>query len=689
MKFSIFFCSCLAVFFSGCTGHSAYVDPFIGSGGTGHVFLGAGVPHGLVQLGPTNPTLGWDFCSGYNAMDSLIIGFSHTHLSGTGMPEFCDITVMPVVGKDAQWRRGGFESSFSHESEACTPGFYSVHLDRYGIDAELTATARVGVHRYTFPASQDAAIIFDLENGALGERLNGWNVEQLSTTRFRGHRSSTVWADRGFSIQDGQTIWFEAEISKPAESFETFADGKYARISFSTFEGETVLLKVALSVSGPGGAELNLQSEAPGWNFNALRRDAQKAWDKALSCINVRTSDKTARQILYTSLFHTMIFPNVISDFGEPERYSNFSFWDTYRAQMPLYEIMLPERFRSIASSLLDYALEQGKVAVWPMCGIETDCMIGNPGIPVLADAVLKGYIPGPEAYEVMKRSAMLDERWQGLRKQYGFIPYDIEPRQSVAYETEYALADWAVAQVARSLGHQQDYEYFLERSCSWKKHFDPSTGFLRPLDREGCFVEPFDPLDVTFGHDYCEGNAWQYTFLVPHDVDGLAACFGSREALEARLDSLFSMSGEVSGSSADVTGMIGQYVHGNEPGHHIIYLYSMLGRRDKTAALVKKVLTELYKADPDGICGNEDMGQMSAWYILSALGFYQVEPCGGRYWLGAPLFKRAVLNLPEGRKFTVINKGKSGKVSLNGIELTDNFVSSAQIAAGGTLVFE
>ncbi len=644
---------------------AAEVDPFIGSGGTGHVFLGASVPWGLVQLGPTNQQTGWEYCSGYNAQDSVIIGFSHTHPSGTGMPEYCDITVMPVTGDDFAYGRGtpsdlssGPFSVFRHETEVCEPGYYSVMLDRYGIQAELTATQRVGMHRYTFPASEKAAIVFNLENGAYQERLCGWHIEADGDRTLRGYRTSSVWNEGDHPVRDDETVYFEAVFSKPFTAFKTFEDGKYGRAEFTTKEGGEILVKVGISVRSAEAAAANLAAEVPGWNFNAVRRNARYAWNTQLGRVRVKTDDAEARRILYTALYHTMIFPNIISDAGEEDYFNNFSFWDTYRAQMPLYAILFPEIFEKIAHSLIKMADETGKVPVWPMMGIETDCMIGSPGIPVLADGVLKGFLTGKDAdaaYEAMKRSSMLDERWQGLRKQYGFIPYDIQPRQSVAYECEYALADWSIAQVARKLGKEEDYAFYMERSHSWIRLFDPTVGLLRPRDREGRTIEPFDPLNVTYGNDYCEGNAWQYTFLAPHDVDTLSALFGSREALLERLDTLFTMSSEVTGHSSDVTGMIGQYVHGNEPSHHIIWLYAMLGHPEKTSALTHKVLKELYSATPDGICGNEDMGQMSAWYILAAMGLYQVEPSGGRYYIATPLFPEFAIRYPDGHSFTII----------------------------------
>ncbi len=667
MRNSLILLFAAALLAGGCSLQSdlaSEVDPFIGSGGTGHVFVGACVPWGLVQLGPTNQQIGWEWCSGYNAKDSVIIGFSHTHLNGTGMPELCDITVMPVTGDGFSLGRGvpsdlssGHFSVFRHETEVCEPGYYRVMLERYGIEAELTATHRVGVHRYTFPASERSAVIFDMENGSYNDILKGWHLEADGDRRVRGYRFSTVWNEGDHPVRPDEKVWFEAEFSKPFEAFIVSGDGKYGRAEFRTGKGEQVLLKIGISVNSPEAAARNLAAEAQGWNFDAVRRQARAEWNSRLARIGVEGAGADDRKILYTSLYHTMIFPNDISDAGEEEYFSNLSLWDTYRAQMPLYAILFPDVFRKICLSMLKMADTAVKVPVWPMMGIETDCMIGSPGIPVLADGVLKGFLSGEEveaAFEAMKRSSMLDERWQALRKQYGYIPQDISPRQSVAYECEYALADWSIAQVARKLGREEDYAFYEARCHSWMKLFDPSTGLIRPRDREGNTVEPFDPLNVSYGNDYCEGNAWQYTFLVPHDIDTLASLFGSRQALLDKLDTLFSMSSEVTGHSSDVTGMIGQYVHGNEPSHHIIWLYSMLGHPEKTSALTRKVLDELYSATPDGICGNEDMGQMSAWYILAAMGLYQIEPSGGRYYIAEPYFPEISINYPDGRSFTV-----------------------------------
>ncbi len=689
---------------------AALVDPFIGSAGTGHVFVGANVPWGLVQLGPTNLAEGWAWCSGYNRSDSTILGFSHTHLSGTGMTDLCDITVMPVVGDGFAYARGrsddplsGPFSTFRHETESCSPGFYGVDLDRYGIHVELTATIHAGLHRYIFPASDRAAVLFDMENGSWNNDLTGWHLEAEGDRKIRGYRRSTVWADRGFSSQDGEVVYFEAEFSCPFDSFELFADGRYGRANFTTTSGQEILLKVGISCVDAAGAAANLAAELPGWDFEAVRSEARSAWNRELSRMEIHSADPVHRKIAYTSLYHALFFPSVFSDVdgrynggdGQIYRadgftyYTNFSFWDTYRAHMPLYSILFPERYADMARSLIMMADHQGIVPVWPMMGIETTCMIGNPGIPVLADAVLKGFLSDEEAlqaYQAMRRSALEPGRWQDLRMRYGFIPADIDPPQSVAYECEYALADAAVARVADRLGFEEDAAYFRKRSHSWTHLFDSQTGFIRPRHADGSWVEPFDPLCVDFGNGYCEGNAWQYSFLVPHDVDTLSTLFGGKEALLARLDSLFAMPSTFTGMSADCTGMIGQYVHGNEPGHQIIYLYSMLGAPRKAAALGREVLSTLYSALPEGMCGNEDMGQMSAWYLLSSMGLYQVEPAGGCYWLGGPMPGRTILHFPDGKSFTVSCKGEGTRYQWNGRTLSEPCLSYADIRAGGVL---
>ena len=687
-----------------------YVDPRIGTGGHGHVFVGANVPFGLVQLGPTSIPQEWDWTSGYHESDSTVIGFSHTHLSGTGIGDLFDVTVMPVVG-EVTCARGteedpasGLWSYADRTKEVVRPGYYSVPLVRYGITAEMTATSRVGFHRYTFPAADDAAVIFDLENGGCWDKATETHIEPSGDSRLVGWRYSSGWAK-------DQRVWFVAEFSRPFTSFEQVGE-HYARVNFATAEGEQLMLKVALSPVSIEGAEANLAAELPGWDFDATAAAADAAWNAQLAKVKITTQDEVAKRIFYTGLYHTMVAPSEFCDVNGDYRgadgavhrnpghttYTTFSLWDTYRAAMPLMTILHPDRMPDIVNTMLAIADEQGRLPVWHLWGNETDCMVGNPGIPVVADAIVKG-IEGfdrERAFEAIRRTAMNPDRGNGLRMKYGYIPCDLF-NEAVAYDMEYALADGAAARAAEALGRGEDARYFTERSHSYRNYFDPSMGFMRGRDSRRGWRTPFNPFASTHrADDYCEGNAWQYTWLAPHDVAGLEACFGSRARMLGKLDSLFTVSSVIEGAetSPDISGLIGQYAHGNEPSHHILYLYTMLGQPWKTAEKVREVLTTLYHDQPDGLSGNEDVGQMSAWYILSSLGMYEVEPAGGRYWFGSPLFDRAEIAVPGGT-FTIVAENNSSenkyirRVWLNGRPYTKPWIGHEEVMAGGELRFE
>ena len=687
-----------------------YVDPRIGTGGHGHVFVGANVPFGLVQLGPTSIPQAWDWTSGYHESDSTVIGFSHTHLSGTGIGDLFDVTVMPVVG-EVTCARGteedpatGLWSYADRTKEVVRPGYYSVPLVRYGITAEMTATSRVGFHRYTFPAADDAAVIFDLENGGCWDKATETHIEPSGDSRLVGWRYSTGWAK-------DQRVWFVAEFSRPFTSFEQVGE-HYARVNFATAEGEQLMLKVALSPVSIEGAEANLAAELPGWDFDATAAAADAAWNAQLAKVKITTQDEVAKRIFYTGLYHTMVAPSEFCDVNGDYRgadgavhrnpghttYTTFSLWDTYRAAMPLMTILHPDRMPDIVNTMLAIADEQGRLPVWHLWGNETDCMVGNPGIPVVADAIVKGVggFDRERAFEAIRRTAMNPDRGNGLRMKYGYIPCDLF-NEAVAYDMEYALADGAAARAAEALGRGEDARYFTERSHSYRNYFDPSTGFMRGRDSRRGWRTPFNPFASTHrADDYCEGNAWQYTWLAPHDVAGLESCFGSRARMLGKLDSLFTVSSVIEGAetSPDISGLIGQYAHGNEPSHHILYLYTMLGQPWKTAEKVREVLTTLYHDQPDGLSGNEDVGQMSAWYVLSSLGMYEAEPAGGRYWFGSPLFDRAEIAVPGGT-FTIVAENNSSenkyirRVWLNGRPYTKPWIGHAEVMAGGELRFE
>ena len=682
--------------------YAGYVDTKIGSGGHGHVFVGASVPFGLVQLGPTSIPQQWDWCSGYHDSDSTVIGFSHTHLEGTGIGDLFDITVMPVTGS-VEYSREGLWSYADRSREVAEPDYYSVPLLRYDILAEMTATSRVGFHRYTFPASDSTAIVFDLENGGCWDKATDTRIEADGNDALKGWRFSRGWARN-------QKVFFYAKFSKPFESVENI--GQYARVNFDLAEGEKVMLKVAISPVDIDGAKANMAAELPGWDFEKTREAARTAWNRELSKIRIETGDVDQRTIFYTALYHTMIQPSEFCDVNGDYRgadgdihrnndfktYTTFSLWDTYRAAMPLMTVIHPEKIRDIARTMVKIHEEQGKLPVWHLWGNETDCMVGNPGVIALADILVKDFegFDKEQAYNALRESEIRPDRGQDIRMECGFIPADRDFNESVAYDMEYAIADGAMAAAARRLGKEEDYAYFNERSHSYRNYFDPETLFIRGRNSDGTFVEPFNPYSSNHRADvYCEGNAWQYTWLVPQDFDGLVTLYGSKEKLAERLDSLFAAKNEIEGAEAspDISGLIGQYAHGNEPSHHIIYFYTMAGQPWKAADKIDEVLRTLYFHDPNGLSGNEDVGQMSAWYILSSLGMYQVEPAGARFWFGKPSFAGAEVQVPGGT-LKIRAEGLSGEaryiqsVTLNGKNHPYPYIEFNDIVKGGELVF-
>ena len=681
------------------------VNPFIGTGGHGHVFLGANVPFGFVQLGPTERTAGWDWCSGYHYSDSVLIGFGHLHLSGTGVGDLGDIAFLPVLDAGQQ------DVKFSHQAEYARPGYYSVMLDN-GIRVELTATERTGLHRYTLPA--DAAqgyLRLDLRQGVGWDKVTACQARQESPTVVSGYRYSQGWANR-------QRVFFVAEFSRPVEVCKDDSLTKVLRFAGGD---QPLLVRVGLSAVSIEGAKANLRAEQQGWDFRRVVAEADSKWEQQFRKIQVTGGTADERTIFYTALYHTMTAPSVFCDVdghyrgsdGEihtpsptthhpsPITYTTFSLWDTYRAAHPLMTLIHPERQEDIASTMLNIWREQGKLPVWHLMGCETNCMVGNPAILVLADLVLKGLTTKhEEALEAMKASAMLDERGLKLLKEYGYIPCDLfDDHETVGRSMEYALADWCVARVAERLKHKADQKYFDQRAQSYRKYFDPKTGFMRGLDSKGRFSfsdasTPFNPFhSAPKNRDYTEGNAWQYTWLVPHDVHGLVSLFGSEQRFVSKLDSLFVVEGDLGEEAPpDITGLIGQYAHGNEPSHHVLYLYNYVGQPWKGARLIRKTLHELYRNAPDGLSGNEDVGQMSAWYILSAMGLYQVEPAGGKYVLGTPLFPEVTMRVGDDKTFTVRATDVSDeniyiqRAFLNGKPYTRSYIMYSDIVNGGTL---
>lgn len=698
-----------------------FVDPRIGTGGHGHVFYGANVPYGFIQLGPTSIPQSWDWVSGYHVSDSTVIGFPHTHLSGTGIGDLHDINVMPVVGEvtysrgDASSYETGLWSYSDRSKEVVTPGYYRTHLSRYNVDVELTATKRVGFHKYTFLGNESPAIVFDMVNGGCWDKTTEAVIRVVNDSTVSGYRYSKGWAD-------DQRVFFRAEFSRKFDNVEFIVNDSvkegdmakgaqlFARVNFAAGNQEPVYMKVALSPTSEEGAQLNMQTELSGWDFEKTIADAKAAWNKELNKVKVYTTDEASKKIFYTSLYHTLFAPSEFCDvngdyYGADKQvhkgegfvnYTTFSLWDTYRAAQPLMTILHPEKMSDIINTMLHIHQQQGKLPVWHLMGCETNCMVGNPGVPVVADAILKD-IKGFDtelAFKALKESSMLPERGMEHRIEYGFIPAD-KMTEAIAYDMEYAIADWAVAQAAQKLGKQEDYEYFLKRSKSYKNYFDASTGFMRGKMLDGSWRTPFSPYASSHrDDDYCEGNAWQYTWLVPHDVEGLVECFGSKEAFVNKLDSLFLANGDMGeASSPDISGLIGQYAHGNEPSHHTVYLYTLVGQPWKTADRIKEILHTMYTDQPDGLSGNEDVGQMSAWYILSSFGFYQVEPAGGKFVFGYPNFDKVEITVPAG-KFVIEreNKGQQNNyiqaIVLNGAEYKKPWIEYADIMKGGELKF-
>ena len=671
-----------------------YVNQYVGTGGHGHTFMGANVPFGLVQLGPTEPTRGWDWCSGYYYDDDELIGFGHMHLSGTGIGCLGDVAFLPV--KDFKQT----STRFKHEAEKVHPGYYSVQLTDPNVLVELTATERCGFHRYTFKDGAKAQLALDLSQCIGWDKLNDCLLTQESATRLTGFRRSNGWAaDR--------RIYFSIDFSQPVTVHRL---DSMERVVVSVADNtKPLLVKVALSPVSIDKAKLNMQAEMAGWDFDATVKAADDAWNRELARIQIQTNDQTKKRVFYTAMYHLMTSCSKFNDVDREYRgadgkvhkadftnYTTLSLWDTYRAAHPLMTVAFPEMQRDFAQTFLNIYKQQGRLPVWHLMGSETDCMVGNPGAIVLADLTMKGFVEDKElALEALKATQMKDIRSLSLLKEHGYIPWNLEPEnETVAKALEYCAADDGVAKVAKLLGKSDDYNYFFNRSRSYKKYYDPETRFMRAVGTDGKFRLPFNPFFAEHRtNDYTEGNAWQYTFLVPHDVKGLINLFGSDKAFMSKLDSLFFVEGWAGdNASPDMSGMTGQYAHGNEPSHHVIYMYNYAGRPDKAAPLLRKMLNEMYLDQPDGLSGNEDVGQMSAWYILSSVGLYQVDPVGGRFVIGSPLFDKATVNVGAGKTFTVVAKNNSDRniyvqsARLNGKALKNSYIDFNDIRHGGTL---
>lgn len=692
-----------------------YVDPFIGTGGHGHVYPGATVPFGMIQLSPDNGVNGWDWCSGYHVSSDSIAGFSHTHLSGTGIGDWCDISVMPAgnILKAGEY----YKASFSHRNEKASPGFYQVKLDN-GIQASFTATDRCGLHQYSFPAEAQPVLRFNLDFHINWDMPTGTYIKQLNDSTIVGYRFSKGWANV-------QRLYFAARTSVPFKEFfvsegstaitgkETTGTMSMAQLVFPSLKGKPVLMKVALSSVSTDKA-LGALSEIKGWNFNGVKAAAEAKWENELKKLAVKTTDKKLKKVFYTALYHTCMAPALYSDadgtyqnvkgeilkMQQGQRYTEFSLWDTFRALNPLFTITQPGRLKDFINTMMAFYKENGLLPIWDLSTWETNTMTGYHAIPVLADAILKDTkgIDAEKIFEAMKKSAMQNIRGTDVYRQYGYVPQD-KYGSSVTVTVEYAYDDWCIAQVAKKLGKTADYDIFMKRAASWQNLFDPATGFIRAKNSDASWVTPFDPY--LSEHDehkamYTEGNAWQHSFFVPHDVAGLAKMHGSNEKFIQKLDSLFTVSSEIKGEnkSPDVSGLIGQYAHGNEPSHHIAYMYSYVGAAWKTQERVKMIVDSMYKDSPEGYAGNEDCGQMSAWGVWSIMGIYPGNPSGGQYVFGTPMMDEVAIQLPSKKTMVIKAKNRTNEniyiqsVSLNGQPYTKTYIDHSTLLKGGNLIF-
>ena len=692
-----------------------YVDPFIGTDGHGHTYPGATLPFGMVQLSPDTRIINWDACSGYHSSDDTIIGFSHTHLSGTGAIDYGDVLFMPTMGNIAKLHkeRENFSSPFSHDTEIAEPGYYAVNLEDFDIDVELTTTQRTGFHKYIFRHAGDAHVVVDLKHDLGANKILASGMNIVSENEVEGYRQTEGWANN-------QHVYFVARFSKPFENYKIIVNDEILRnqnnvdgenvkayLSFKVKKDEEILVKVGLSAVSIERARINMEYENLGWDFEKTKNDARQIWNKALGSIKIQDNNSINKTIFYTALYHSLLAPNIYNDVNGAYRgmdqlihntnrsiYTVFSLWDTFRAEHPLFSILNPELANDMVRTLLEKYNESGLLPVWELGACETNCMIGYHSIPVIADAYFKGIrdFDIELAYTAMKKSAMEDRLGLEYYKSQGFIPADLE-HEAVSKNLEYAYDDWCIAKVAKDLGKEEDYKYFINRAQFYKNTFDTETGFMRGK-KNGKFVTPFDPSEVS--GDYTEANAWQYSYFVPHDVSGLINLLGGNENFIKKLDALFTADESLLGrGQPDISGMIGQYAHGNEPSHHMAYLYNFAGAPWKTQEITNRIMTELYTAERDGLCGNEDCGQMSAWYVFSAMGFYPVTPAMDYYVIGTPLFKNITISLTNGKSFSIEANNISEaniyiqSVKLNDKELNRSFIYHNEIMHGGTLVFE
>ena len=728
MKKTVILCSlALAGVFASCgdntktnaalMDYTQYVNPFIGAADNGHTFPGATTPFGMIQTSPVTGAVGWRYCSEYVNNDSIIWGFTQTHLNGTGCMDLGDVLVMPATGERTRaW--DGYRSHFSKDQESATPGYYSVELEEPNVKAELTASPRVALHRYTYHTADSASVLIDLQHGPTWNEAQYHSQVSLCEVQWEdeqtlsGHVRNSVWVHQDYFFVLKFNRPTTGQINLPMAETEK---GQRIVACFDMEPGDELLTKIALSTTSVEGAKKNMDTELPGWDFEATRQAAKDSWNSYLKRIDV-TGTEAEKANYYTSFYHALIQPNQISDVdgmyrnakdeivktGGDAFYSTFSLWDTYRAAHPFYTLMVPEKVDGFVTSLVEQGEAQGFLPIWGLWGKETFTMIANHGVSVIAEAYRKGFrgFDAERAFNMVKHTQTVSHphksNWENYMK-HGYFPTDLTEVESVSSTLESVYDDYAAADMAKRMGKEEDAAYFSKRADFYKNLFDTQTQFMRPRNANGTWKTPFDPSEVAHaeskGGDYTEGNAWQYTWHVQHDVPGLIALFGGEEAFLNKLDSVFTV--ELKTTQADVTGLIGQYAHGNEPSHHVTYLYAMAGRPERTQDLIRQIFDTQYRPEPDGLCGNDDCGQMSAWYMFSAMGFYPVDPVSGNYVFGAPQLPKIVLNLVDGKTFTVIAEGISEEnkyvesIILNGEPYTKNYITHEDIVKGGTLVFK
>ena len=688
--------------------YTQYVDPFVGTGGHGHTFPGPTLPFGMVQLGPDTRLSTWDGCSGYHYSDSVIYGFSHTHLSGTGCSDYGDILLMPTIGTP-KFTSKEYSSTFKKVNEKASVGYYSVLLDNK-VKVELAATIRSGLQKYTFPKSSSSNVILDLNHR---DSLVEGEITVTGDNEISGLRHSHGWADN-------QYVYYVIQFSRPFKKFGIVkgksltegarsGEGKVlkAYVSFETQEGDVIYAKVGISAVSVDGARRNLEAEQKGWQFDELVSATKAAWNKELGKIDLESTDRSVTRTFYSAFYHAMIAPNIYQDVDGQYRgrdlkvhttkdfnyYTVFSLWDTYRAEHPLLTLIDKKRSSDFVNTFITEYEQGGRLPVWELSACETNCMIGYHSVPVITEAYMKGVtsFDANKAFEAMKHSAMEDRNGLKDYKEYGYIRYKSD-HENVSKTLEYAYDDWCIAMFAKKLGKTDDYNVFIKRAQNYKNLLDVQTGFMRP--KQESFKPNFDPYEVD--HNYTEGNAWQYSFYVPQDLSGQMALMGGKGKLATLLDSVFNTSSVLRGHAQDdISGMIGQYAHGNEPSHQIAYEYDYVGEPWKTQSMIRRIDNELYRDQPDGLSGNEDCGQMSAWYVISALGFYAVCPGGDQYAIGSPLGDKVTVTLENGKTFTVkANNNTKGNVyiqsaKLNGVNYTKSYLTYNDIASGGVIEYE